>query len=79
MRGGTNFSGELIMYYSSSKSHGDNRSKRINGDTISHTIIKKWYANNLHCARCYGEYAFVDKEKEADQKINVHAIFDGPR
>ena len=31
---------ETNCHVSSSKSHGDNRSKRINGDTLSHTIIK---------------------------------------
>ena len=40
---------------------------------------KKPYANNLRYARCHGEYGFVDKEKEADREINVHAIFGGSR
>ena len=63
----------------SSKSHGNNRSKRTNGNTLSHTITKKWYANNLHCARCLGEYVSIDKVKEADRKIDVDAIFGGSR
>ena len=33
----------------------------------------------MHCARCLGEYVSIDKEKEADRKIDVHAIFGGSR
>ena len=51
------------------------RGKGINGDTLSHGVTKKWYANNLNCAGCHGEYVSADKKKKADQKINVHAIF----
>ena len=40
---------------------------------------KKLYANNFHCARCHDEYVSVDKEKEIDWKIDVHAIFGGTR
>ena len=28
---------------------------------------------------CHGEYVSVDKEKEADRKINAHEIFGGSR
>ena len=44
-----------------------------------HILSSKYGMPILYCTRCHSEYVPVDKEKEADQKINVHAIFGGSR
>ena len=42
-------------------------------------ILSPKNANNFHCTRSPGGYVSVDKEKKANWKIDVRAIFDGSR